>query len=74
MTRENTPPPQQGVHIEYEKAAVLVKRATGKTLQAYKESGLGYNNRIYYCQVDDEEKLVLKVTYAKPFLLKWFQT
>ncbi|KAG2176093.1 hypothetical protein INT44_000572 [Umbelopsis vinacea] len=67
MARETTPPPQQGVHIEFEKAAVIVKEATGTTLQAYKESGLGYNNRIYYCQVDDEEKLVLKVVYAKNF-------
>lgn len=67
MTSEKTPPPQQGVHIDFEKAADIIKRATGKTLQAYKESGLGYNNRIYYCQVENEETYVLKVAYAKPY-------
>jgi hypothetical protein len=67
MARDTTPPPQQGIRMEFEKASEIIKTATGKKLQVYTESGLGYNNRIYYCQVDGEESYVLKVLYAKPF-------
>lgn len=57
----STPPPQLGVHFNFSTAKDIILSATSSELQCYTESGLGYNNRIYYCQVKEDKQYVLKV-------------
>lgn len=60
-TEKSTPDPQQGVHMDFHSASDIIQRATSSKLVNYAESGLGYNNRIYYCEVEDHAQYVLKV-------------
>ncbi|KAJ2957668.1 hypothetical protein NQZ79_g6657 [Umbelopsis isabellina] len=60
-SNQPTPPPQIGVHFEFDTAKEIVLSATASQLHDYTESGLGYNNRIYYCQVKEDRQYILKV-------------
>jgi hypothetical protein len=60
-SNQSTPPPQIGVHFAFDTAKEIIQSATASQLQSYSESGLGYNNRIYYCQMKEGNQYVLKV-------------
>eukprot|EP00842_Homolaphlyctis_polyrhiza_P002170 jgi/Hompol1/2954/HPOL_006261-RA len=54
-------PPKRGVFVTEEQATALIQHRLGKSLRSLVASSRGYNNRLYYIELSDGGRVVLKL-------------